>query len=682
MRISVSSKKILQVIFAGSQDTFHVNELIRRTGLYPNAVHQALKTLEKQGVVKYSRKGRLKLYSLNNSYQHLEEVRKIVSGQHSTYQGSRGKGYDWVKILNRQTSYSFTKALCTANVVNLKKRYSCSVPTFWHNSITYGVYYLKEELARLGRLVSEKIEADLRFARRDVDDCLRVCDKLVEVSKKIPTIDLPGKSEKELIKLLEDFYLHYLEVFPFVTVPHAIERYFEEKIRKEVEDEKALKVLLSPITTQDEERDSAFIIAAYGKSKGIDKKFHSLISEHWERFCWFPMWSIHAEPLTIEYFEDEVKNIMDTVKDPKGELRRLREEEKRGERQLLDTFKKINATPQLKEEVRLLQQYIHLRMYRKNAICQAHYYHLPLLYEAGSRLEFDSEDVRLLSHEEILKGLRKQLSKRVLKNLIESRKRGWAILMREGKVKTITGVKEIIEAMERFQIVAPTSAMQRVVKGSVACRGRVTGRVKVVTKLAELTKVEEGDILVAKMTTPDYVAAMHKSAAFVTDEGGITCHAAIVAREFNVPCIIGTRNATQILADNDLVEVDAIEGVVRVVEAVEAPEDIRVIAGRMIHKGRVKGTARVVLDASDFAKVESGDILITAQTTPEYLSVLYRVKGFVVDEDSLTSHASLYGKALKLPSIMGTSFARSVVEDGEMIELDASRGVVTLLNRS
>ena len=70
------------------------------------------------------------------------------------------------------------------------------------------------------------------------------------------------------------------------------------------------------------------------------------------------------------------------------------------------------------------------------------------------------------------------------------------------------------------------------------------------------------------------------------------------------------------------------------------------------------------------------------KTTPEYLSSLYKVKGFVVDEESLTSHAVLYGQALKLPSIMGTSFARSAIQDGEMIELDASRGMVTLLDRS
>ena len=680
MRISATSKKILGIFFSNPERRFYINELIRRTKLYPNSVYQALKTLEKQKILKPSRVGRLKLYALNESYRYLAEIKKIIGGKQEKKFLTKENNLDWVKILNRRTSYSFTDALCVANIKNLKKIYGFSVPTFWHNSITLGVYYLKNELALLGKAVSKKIEADLKFAQKDIILCRKTCDQLVDIAKKIPLTDLPKKNKKELSELLKDFYFHYLEVFPFVTIPHGIERYFENKIKEEVNNEKVTKILLSPVSTRDEERDSAFDIATYAKNKGFDKKFHHLVNKHWEKFCWLPLWSIHAEPLSVKYFEDEVKNILNAVKNPKGELKRLRDEESEAKKRLQNTLKKIKASLSLKEEVRLLQEYIFLRIYRKNAICQAHYYHLPLLYEAARYLDLTSEEVKLLSYGEILDGLSKKTSKGMLKKLIKDRQKGWAILMRKGKVKTITGVKKIIEAMERFRIIAPTSAMQRVVKGNVACRGRANGRVKIVKKLSELSKIEKGDILVTKMTTPDYVMAMHRATAIVTDEGGITCHAAIVSREFNIPCITGTKNATQILADNDLVEVDAMKGVVRVMEAVEVPEDIEVIAGRTIYKGKVRGVAKIILDASDFAKVESGDILIAPQTTPEYLSSLYKTKGFVVDEESLTSHAVLYGKALRLPSIMGTSFARNAIQDGEKVELDATNGLIRKLS--
>ena len=65
------------------------------------------------------------------------------------------------------------------------------------------------------------------------------------------------------------------------------------------------------------------------------------------------------------------------------------------------------------------------------------------------------------------------------------------------------------------------------------------------------------------MTFPSFIAAMEKAAAFVTDEGGILCHAAIVSREMNKPCVIATKIATKIFKDGDLVEVDADKGVVR-----------------------------------------------------------------------------------------------------------------------
>ena len=69
--------------------------------------------------------------------------------------------------------------------------------------------------------------------------------------------------------------------------------------------------------------------------------------------------------------------------------------------------------------------------------------------------------------------------------------------------------------------------------------------------------------MVATMTFPNFIPAMEKAAAFVTDEGGILCHAAIVAREMKKPCIIGTKIATQVLKDGELVEVDANKGIVR-----------------------------------------------------------------------------------------------------------------------
>lgn len=103
------------------------------------------------------------------------------------------------------------------------------------------------------------------------------------------------------------------------------------------------------------------------------------------------------------------------------------------------------------------------------------------------------------------------------------------------------------------------------IKGMVACKGKARGKVKIILGETHFTKFEEGDILVAVMTRPEYVPLMKKAAAIVTDEGGLTCHAAVIARELKVPCIIGTQIATKKLMDHMNVEVNADKGTVKLI---------------------------------------------------------------------------------------------------------------------
>lgn len=101
-----------------------------------------------------------------------------------------------------------------------------------------------------------------------------------------------------------------------------------------------------------------------------------------------------------------------------------------------------------------------------------------------------------------------------------------------------------------------------ILRGLAASPGIATGTVRIVKDASEVQKVRKGDILVAKMTNPDYVVAMKRAAAVITDEGGQTSHAAIVSRELGVPCVVGTKKATEKLKDGDVVSVNASEGVV------------------------------------------------------------------------------------------------------------------------
>lgn len=102
------------------------------------------------------------------------------------------------------------------------------------------------------------------------------------------------------------------------------------------------------------------------------------------------------------------------------------------------------------------------------------------------------------------------------------------------------------------------------VQGRTAFPGKVTGRARVLFHAKHVGTFQKGEILVANMTHPDYLPAIRKASAIVTDEGGIVCHAAVISRELEVPCVIGTGNATRLIKTGDQIEVDAIKGVVKV----------------------------------------------------------------------------------------------------------------------
>lgn len=99
--------------------------------------------------------------------------------------------------------------------------------------------------------------------------------------------------------------------------------------------------------------------------------------------------------------------------------------------------------------------------------------------------------------------------------------------------------------------------------GTCAYGGRVKGVIKIVNTPYDMQKMNNGDILLACTTNPNLMPAIRKAKAIITDEGGLTCHAAIVSREMRIPCVIGTKIATQILKDGDRVEVDANRGIIK-----------------------------------------------------------------------------------------------------------------------
>ncbi|MBT4334430.1 phosphoenolpyruvate synthase [archaeon] len=128
------------------------------------------------------------------------------------------------------------------------------------------------------------------------------------------------------------------------------------------------------------------------------------------------------------------------------------------------------------------------------------------------------------------------------------------------QTRPITTIKKTEEIIAETSKSEETKNREIFLEGIAASPGIGKGTVKIINNKEELHKIKKGDVLVAKMTNPDYVAVMERASAIITDEGGSTCHAAIVSREMGIPAVVGTMNSTEKLQEGDRVIVNGSTG--------------------------------------------------------------------------------------------------------------------------
>lgn len=144
-------------------------------------------------------------------------------------------------------------------------------------------------------------------------------------------------------------------------------------------------------------------------------------------------------------------------------------------------------------------------------------------------------------------------------DLINKRIKGFALIPKKKKWFCYSG-DEYLYWKKRIERDLP-----KIVKGDVAYRGKTTGKAVIHLDWTGIVNIPEGSVLVCGMTNPQIIPYLKNAKAIVTDEGGLTCHAAIISRELKIPCIVGTGNATKILKNGDLIKVDANKGVVEII---------------------------------------------------------------------------------------------------------------------
>ena len=409
-----------------------------------------------------------------------------------------------------------------------------------------GMRYLLSDLGRISKILLKNLSQDEHYFEK-----LKIIyDKEQETAKRfykiIDKTDLKNIKDKELF----DFISKGTEAISnTVGIGHVIEPFAlttDIKIKKElssyIKDEKQLNKIFIKLTTPtkksfvNEEEESLIKIS---KSSNKDQ----LIEEHIKKFSWIRNTYVGRRPITKE---DILKEI-ESIKDKPG----FDFEKSAYEKELL--LKEFDIPKELLVKIKETEFLTVWQDERKKNILIAIDYLDRLLVELSDRVNTDIQLIRYAIPEEFTPEIRN------LKTILEERKRGSFYAVSLGKTEIIAG-KDYLELKNKLE--EQQSSKLKEFGGQAASLGTAIGRVKICTNITSLQKVEKGDILVASMTRPEYVPAMKKAAAIVTDEGGITSHAAIISRELGIPCVIGTKVATKVLRDNDIVEVKGNHGVI------------------------------------------------------------------------------------------------------------------------
>ena len=423
----------------------------------------------------------------------------------------------------------------------------------------------KADMERLIKIVLKKISQP-RQGRLHLHKLFMISQRAIRVADKLRRTNLKSFSKQKLIKhyaILDQTLLpaNGLLGVEVDAIDIGFENFFIKQLGQAsgLKDEMLIEVskkIVRPlyqsyITTQEQE-----LIKVALKNKIKDGDIDKIYSKFW----WTKLGWENIIPHTFNYFNKAILKYHKLDKQGlKNRLVAINEQQKVIARERKELVKQYRLGENISRYLKVIDAYSLIHDLRKECQVKSIYAYFLLTREIGRSLKLKVDDLAWLLHHEVQALLRgKQLDNKE----IERRKKALAILVNKQGIKVWSGQAALDLCQKELQL---KNQNVKELKGRGVTSGKVKGRAKVCQGMLEaLQKIKsKKDILICQMTLPDYVPAMKRAGAIVTDEGGITCHAAIIARELKIPCIVGTQIATSSLKDGDLVEVDADKGIIK-----------------------------------------------------------------------------------------------------------------------
>lgn len=391
-----------------------------------------------------------------------------------------------------------------------------------------------------------------------LEDFKKEQNALEQTLSKIEKTSRKKISDSELLSLYQEFKKCYIEWFKIGWLVEPIALRSEDLLLEITKDHNKIATLTLPPEKSFSRRELEDLLEiAIEKQKGGDVK--ESLQEHARKYYWAHNSYFKTEVLDEKYFAKELQKLLKEYHNPTkylGELKALDAKALSGKESLIPS---LNFSKEQRDLVDLISLFGWIQDYRKEYTMQANHYLDLLLEEIGRRRKLTKTQMLYTVPRDIAKILERNFDKKEL----AKRMKNCLIIWKEfyDDYEILTGTKAKKESQKIFNEKTDSEIIE--MQGMSANLGRRNGTAFVTFDPKEAEKMRPGNILVTSMTSPDFIVAMKNASAIVTDEGGITSHAAILAREFGIPCVVGTKIATRAIKTGDQIEVDGNHGFVR-----------------------------------------------------------------------------------------------------------------------
>jgi len=459
---------------------------------------------------------------------------------------------EWIKRWNRPNSLQQAQYYSWSTTKILQELLGTQIPSqlYFFKDNNTDIYFIKEEWEAFLEHCKNVCLNNKDFLNNITSKGLDILSNLEKYTKSVYNSDLTKLSKQDLLKtykafrhkLWYEFGVAWINVLIEGLVFEKLNEVLEKKSKNIAKDSDIICSLTRPTHIQQEQIDLLKIAVS---KDGKEEK----LKQHTKKYAYLPLYDVHIKPFGIEYFRKR----MQKEKNPAKKLKELQESFGQNKARFNELIKRLNLTKQELDLVNYVNGFIFLKDYRSH-FRSIYSLHLKKLFdEIARRSKLPVNDLFLMTEKET-----EELIETGKKPDLTKRRKPFIYLKYHDNERVLEGaqVKDFAKKLEKESI-------SEEVRGIPASKGLVRGRAKIIKNPDEIVKVKKGDILITSMTRPDYVPAMERAGAIVTDEGGVLCHAAIVSRELGKPCVIGTKNATDVFKDDELVEVDADKGVVR-----------------------------------------------------------------------------------------------------------------------